>query len=141
MIMAEKEKIFTRGNLITMTICIGVTLVIAILLFILTNSSGLVNNNFFKIESFNMDTEKTDYTYSDNYYTYTGTGVITCLDKNTNYFVLIEKIDNANDTEDYTTTIVMNGKGEFGTYDSTYSDNIEKPEYEFKVIGFIPFEE
>ena len=36
--MAEKEKIFTRGNLITMTICIGVTLVIAILLFILTNS-------------------------------------------------------------------------------------------------------
>lgn len=137
--MAGNEKIFTKGNLITMAICIGVTLFIAIFLFIFTNGSGIVNNNFFNIESFDMETEHTDYTYSDNYDTYSGTGVVTCLDKNTNYYVLIETIDTANDITDYTSTIVINGEGEFSTYDSTLIEDIEKPEYDFNIIGFIPF--
>ena len=70
--VAQKEKIFTKGNLITMAICIGVSLIIAIVLTIFNNSSSLLGTNLFKIDSFNMETETTDYTYSENYTTYDG---------------------------------------------------------------------
>lgn len=137
--MAEKEKIFTKGNLITMAISIVASVVIIVLIAILGSSTGLVNNSSFKIESFNMDTEKSTYTYSDDSYSYTGTGVLTCWDKSNDYYVLLEKTNTVDNTTDYTTCIVMDGKGDFGTYDSSYSGATQKPEYEFKVLGFIPF--
>ena len=137
--MAEKEKIFTKGNLITMVISIAVSVFIIVLIAILGNTSGLVNNNSFKIESFNMDTEKSTYTYSDDSYSYTGSGVLTCWDKSNDYYVLLEKTNTVDGSTDYTTCIVMDGKGDSGTYDSSYSGTTQKPEYEFKVLGFIPF--
>ena len=137
--MEKKEKIFTKGNLITMVISIAVSVFIIVLIAILGNTSGLVNNNSFKIESFNMDTEKSTYTYSDDSYSYTGSGVLTCWDKSNDYYVLLEKTNTVDGSTDYTTCIVMDGKGDFGTYDSSYSGTTQKPEYEFKVLGFIPF--
>ena len=96
--MAEKEKIFTKGNLITMAISIVASVVIIVLIAVFGNSSGLVTNNSFKIESFNMDTEKSTYTYTDDSYSYTGTGVLTCWDTTNDYYVLLEKTNTVDNT-------------------------------------------
>ena len=49
-----------------------------------------VNNDVtlkdFEIGSFNMETEKTNYQYTSNFTTYTGTGQISCKNKNTEYY-------------------------------------------------------
>ena len=102
-----------------------------------------VNNDVtlkdFEIGSFNMETEKTNYQYTSNFTTYTGTGQISCKNKNTDYIVLLETNNKTTGKVEYTTVIVHEGKGEFTTYDSNYSNVDEKPNYEFKVIGYRNF--
>lgn len=138
--MAEKEKIFTKGNIITMAICIAVSLLVSLVLFFVSNTNLLINNSSFKVDSFTLNAETTDYTYSDNYTNYDGEGIITCWDKNNSYYVLIEVTDKANNETHYTTSLVSNGEGEIHTYDTTASKEINKPDYKFKIVGFIPFE-
>lgn len=79
----------------------------------------------FEIGSFNMETEKTNYQYTSNLTTYTGRGEISCKNKDTNYIVLLEKNNKTSGEIEYTTVIVHEGKGEFTTYDSNYS-NVDK---------------
>ena len=137
--MAEKQKIFTKGNIITIVICLVASLIISLVLFFVSNSNLLISSNSFKLESFTLNTETTDYKYTDNYTDYEGEGIITCWDKNNSYYVLIEVTDKANNETNYTTTIVSNGEGKIKTYDTTASKVINKPDYNFKVIGFIQF--
>ena len=95
----------------------------------------LVFNN----ESFDMETEKTTYTYSDDSLTYSGKGIISCKNKDNDYLVLIEEKNNINNETDYNYIVVHNGKGEFSTYDSSYLGVKEKPSYEFNIIGYRSF--
>lgn len=134
-----KECVEKSKNSIIITIVISVIISVALSLIII----GLVNNEVrisdFKIESFDMDTEKTTYTYSDDSLTYEGKGVISCKNKNTDYLVLIEKTNKTNNELDYNCVVVHNGKGEFTTYDSSYTGTTEKPSYDFNIIGYRSF--
>lgn len=137
--MAEKEKIFTKGNIITIIICVVICIITLIVSFLINNDNLLISNNSFKIDSFTLNTETTDYKYTNNYTDYDGEGIITCWDKNNSYYVLIEVTDKANNETNYITTIVSNGEGKIHTYDTTATKVINKPDYNFKVVGFIPF--
>ena len=86
-----------------------------------------------------METEKNTYTYAEDSVSYSGKGIITCKDTNGDYIVLIEEINKASNETNYIPIIVHNGKGEITTYDSNYSGTIEKPEYEFNIIGYRKF--
>ncbi len=104
---------------------------------------GVINSEVsisdFKIESFDMETEKTTYTYSEDSIYYKGKGVITCKNKKNDYVVLVEENNKTANEIDYITIIVHNGIGEISTYDSSYTGTTEKPEYEFKIIGYRSF--
>lgn len=105
---------------------------------------NFVNNNIglddFKIERYDLETEKTNYKYSDDTTNYKGTGVITCKDTIYDYIVLVEKKNNTNNEIEYINVIIHNGNGVFNTYDSNYIDTtIKKPNYEFKIIGYRSF--
>ena len=69
----------------------------------------------------------------------TENGTITCLDKSNSYYVLIKQTDTANQKTSENIALVVNGEGKFSTYDTTFDENIKKPEYEFEIIGYIPF--
>lgn len=127
-----------RNNIIKI-ILIAVILSVIINLIIEIWSNDNISNKSFKVESFNMETEKNTYAYAEDSVTYSGKGTISCKDKNGDYIVLIEKINKTSNETDYITIIVHNGKGEITTYDSSYSGTIEKPEYEFNIIGYRKF--
>ncbi len=93
----------------------------------------------FKIEYFNMETEKTTYTYSEDSLSYSGKGKISCKDTNTDYTVLVEKKNKVNGETECFPVIIHEGEGEISTYDSSYSGTTQKPEYEFKIIGYRSF--
>ncbi len=121
------------------TIIIAVVLSVFITLAIVAWTNNEVSISDFKVETFNLDTEKTTYTYSDDSVSYSGKGTISCRNKNSDYIVLIERKDKANDKTDYIPIIVHNGTGELSTYDSSYSGTVKKPEYEFNIIGYRSF--
>lgn len=127
-----------RNNTIKI-ILIAVVLSVLINLIIEIWSNDNISNKSFKIESFNMETEKNTYTYAEDSVSYSGKGIITCKDTNGDYIVLIEEINKASNETNYIPIIVHNGKGEITTYDSNYSGTIEKPEYEFNIIGYRKF--
>lgn len=141
--MEEKQKLFTKGNIIIMLISILISIILSVIIIVLIaffNSFSLVNSNSFKVDSFTLNAETTDFAYSDNYTNYEGEGIITCWDKNNSYYVLIEETDEANNKTNYSTSLVCNGEGKIFTYDTTASEKINKPNYKFKVIGFIKFD-
>lgn len=120
---------------IIISVVISTILNIAITIFF--NNSVKLSD--FKIESFNMETETETYS-SFTSTTYEGTGKITCSDTSTDYVVLIEEVDTANNTTQYTTNVVHNGIGKISTYNySGSSKTIKKPEYTFNIIGFRSF--
>lgn len=121
------------------TVVISVILSVFITLLIEAWANNEVSLSDFKIETFNMETEKTTYTYSEDSLSYTGKGTISCKDKNNDYIVLVERKDKANNEISYITVIIHNGTGELSTYNSTYSGPIQKPEFEFNVIGYRSF--
>lgn len=133
----EKEKIFTTNNIVIMIISIIISVVLSLIIIGVVNSEVKLSD--FKIESFSIDTETTTYTYSDDSVTYTGNGVISCQNTTNDYMVLLEQINKTENETDYYTVIVHNGKGIFGTYDSSYSGATEKPDYEFNIIGYRSF--
>ncbi len=133
---AEIPKTEKNKNSNLKIIILSVTLSVLIsLLFI-----NLINNNIglsdFKIDSFNMDTETNSYGSS-----YSGTGTISCTDTSTNYFVLIQESNKTTGKISFNYAVVHDGKGEFGTYDSSYSGVTQKPEYDFKIIGYRSFKD
>lgn len=134
----ENKKIFSTSNLIIMVICIILSVVMTLIIINIMNTKSKLS--YFKIESFNMDTETTTYTYSDDLITYEGKGIISCKDKKNDYIVLLEQINKTDDETDYLTIVIHNGEGSFTTYDSSYTGATKKPEYEFNIIGYNSFE-
>ncbi len=130
-----------KGNKKTYILIILISVILSTISYLIIET--LVNNDAtlkdFEIGSFNMETEKTNYQYTSNLTTYTGRGEISCKNKDTNYIVLLEKNNKTSGEIEYTTVIVHEGKGEFTTYDSNYSNVDKKPNYEFKVIGYRNF--
>lgn len=127
-----------KNNMI-LTIVLSVFISVLISLGIEGWANSSVGLSDFKIESFNMETEKTKYTYSDDSLTYMGKGTISCENKENDYIVLVEENNKTENEVNYITVIVHKGKGKFTTYDSSYSGTTEKPEYEFKIIGYRSF--
>lgn len=122
-----------------MTILIAVIISVIINLMIEVWANDNISNSSFKIESFNMETEKNTYKYTEDSVYYNGKGVVSCEDKKGDYMVLIEQINKTTNKTDYITIIVHEGKGEITTYDSSYSGVTTKPEYEFNIIGYRKF--
>lgn len=124
---------------------LGSVIISIILSLIIVNVTKTKNNKIdiddFKIESFSIDSDKEDFSYSDEtHYTYIGNGEIECSDKNNDYLLLIKQYEENNDETTYTTSIIHNGKGEISTYDYEYtSGKSKKPNYSFKIIGFLTF--
>lgn len=121
----------------TIVISVVISVVLTLLIIALLNNSTKLSD--FKIDSFNMETEKTTYTYSDDSYSYDGEGTITCKDKNTDYIVLLEQKNISSGETDYSYVVVHNGTGKFGTYDSSFTGTTEKPNYQFNILGFRSF--
>lgn len=130
-----------KGNKKTYILIILISVILSIISYLIieTWANNDVTLKDFEIGSFNMETEKTNYQYTSNLTTYTGRGEISCKNKDTNYIVLLEKNNKTSGEIEYTTVIVHEGKGEFTTYDSNYSNVDKKPNYEFKVIGYRNF--
>lgn len=140
--MAEKKKFFSKADCAVIAICLGVSALMFVFLFMVVfiAAGKPATLNSFKVDSFNMETESTNYTYTDNYTTYSGSGTVTCTDATHNYYVLLQQTDKANGAIEQNIALVVNGTGEFTTYDTSLSDAKQKPDYEFKILGFIPFE-
>lgn len=134
-----KECISKTKNNIVLPIIISVVISVVLSLSIVGWANNDTKLSDFQIESFDMETEKTTYTYSEDSYSYNGEGTITCKDKNIDYIVLLEQKNTSNGETDYNYVVVHNGTGKFGTYDSSYSGATEKPNYEFNILGFRSF--
>lgn len=131
---AAKDK-----NHIIVQTAISVVISVVLSLTIIGWANNEVSLSDFKIESFDMETEKTTYTYTGDSLTYSGKGIISCKNKDKDYLVLIEENNKTSNGTDYNYVVVHNGKGEFSTYDSSYLGAKEKPSYEFNIIGYRSF--
>jgi hypothetical protein len=130
----------TKGkNYMIVQIVISVAISVVLSLTIIGWANNEVSLSDFKIESFDMETEKTTYTYTGDSLTYSGKGIISCKNKDKDYLVLIEENNKTSNETDYNYIVVHNGKGEFSTYDSSYLGAKEKPSYEFNIIGYRSF--
>lgn len=134
-----QECVSKNKNSAIKIVIISVVLSVFITLAIVAWANNEVSLSDFKVEAFNLDTEKTTYTYSDDLVSYSGKGIISCKNKNNDYIVLVEIKDKANNEIDYISVIVHNGTGELSTYNSSYSGTVQKPEYEFNIIGYRSF--
>ncbi len=123
--------------IVPMIISIFISVFLSLLIIGIVNSEVKLSD--FKIVSFNMDTEKSTYEYSDDVVSYSGKGKILCKNEQNDYIILIEGTNKINNKKDYIPVIIHNGSGEFSTYDSSYSGTTQKPEYEFKIIGYRSF--
>lgn len=106
-------------------------------------SLKLITTPKFEITDFSITKDITEYTYTDNYVTYDGKGIITTNSKGVYMVVLNQKLvsggnENSDNKDEYKTTVlVVDGKGEFGTYDYGDESEIKKPKYEFEILGYI----
>ena len=119
---------------------------VSVALIILTICILLFTNKKtkFEITDFSISKDTTEYTYSDNYVTYEGKGIVTTKDKKGVYIVVLEEKlvaggnEEAEGEEENTNLVlVTNGKGEFGTYDYGNEGEIKKPTYKFEILGYV----
>lgn len=134
-----KECITENKSNMVVPIIISVIVSVFLSLFIQGIINSEVSISDFKVESFNMETEKTTYTYSEDSISYSGKGTISCKNKKNDYIVLVEKNNKTSNETDYIVVIVHNGSGELSTYDYNNDGISQKPEYEFNIIGYRSF--
>lgn len=95
----------------------------------------------FTVEDFSISKETIEYTYADDTIYYSGEGKIVCSDTKNNYLVLvnIELVSGGNKEDDEYTSLVtvVDGEGEISTFDSGNEGGIEKPKYDFEILGYI----
>lgn len=134
------QECMTKGkNPIIKAVVISVVLSFFVTLGIEIWANNDASLSDFKVESFDMETEKTSYTYSDDSVSYSGKGTISCKNKITDYIVLVERKNKTSNETDYIPVVIHNGTGNISTYDSSYSGATQKPEYEFNIIGYRTF--
>ena len=115
-----------------------VIIVLIVMLYIIVIVSNIKPN--FEITDFKISSNTTNYTSITNSTTYEGTGILTTSNKKGVYLVALKQVLKSGGSEDsegetVKLVIVSNGKGEFSTYDYGDVGKIEKPNYEFEVIG------
>lgn len=112
--------------------------ILILILYIIIFTSNIKPN--FEVTDFKISSETTDYTSIANSTTYRGEGILTTSDKKGVYMVALKQILKSGGSEDskkenVNIVLVSNGKGEFSTYDHGNVGKIEKPSYEFEIIG------
>ena len=112
--------------------------ILILILYIIIFTSNIKPN--FEVTDFKISSETTDYTSIANSTTYKGEGILTTSDKKGVYMVALKQILKSGGSEDskkenVNIVLVSNGKGEFSTYDYGNVGKIEKPNYEFEIIG------
>lgn len=135
-IKENNNKFINRKNLFIIGIILLVLLVI-VLFFAVTKVK-------FEIANFTIDSETTDFEYTDNTTSYEGTGLIITQEKKGTYLVALKiKLKSGGDEDsikEYDTIVMVNdGKGEFNTYEAGQQGKISKPEYEFEILGYMKF--
>lgn len=113
-------------------------IILILILYVIIFSSNVKPN--FEITDFKISSETTNYTSINNTTTYKGNGILTTSDKKGVYMVALKqtlKNGGSEDSEKESVGMVLvnNGKGEFTTYDYGDVGKIEKPDYEFEVVG------
>lgn len=134
--MEENKKNFLKDWRVW--IGIAITIVIIVIAIVMLKKPN------FEVTDFSMTSKTTEYTTMANSITYTGKGLITTQEKKGTYLVALKIIlksggEENSKKEDYTTVMINNGKGEFGTFDYGDEGKITKPEYEFQILGYIEF--
>lgn len=124
--------------------------VIAIILAVVLNLSAFSKSGggggvVFEVGEFSVEKTESDFTYSTWIY-YEGDGVVTTEDVENNYLVVmkITLLSGGSDTapeEQFYLVEVIDGEGDFTTYDSGYENYISKPHYDFTIVGYIPLEQ
>lgn len=94
----------------------------------------------FEITDFKISSDTTEYTSITNSTSYKGNGILTTSDKKGVYIVALRRTlksggSEDSNKEDVNMVLVSNGKGEFSTFDYGDVGKIQKPDYEFEIIG------
>lgn len=115
-----------------------IVIILILILYVMFFASNIKPK--FEITDFKISSDTTEYTSIANSTTYKGNGILTTSDKKGVYIVVLKqtlKSGGSEDSkkEDVDIVLVSNGKGEFSTYDYGDEKKIEKPNYEFEVIG------
>jgi hypothetical protein len=137
------------GGTATLAIVGFIISIIAIVLTVVLNFDAFVKpkggeDPGFIISDFSIEKTESDFSYSTWIY-YTGSGTITTEDEEHDYLVimrvtLISGGSGTNREESYYTVTVVDGVGEFSTYDSGYENYITRPNYDFEIVGYVLLE-
>ena len=98
----------------------------------------------FSVTGFTLEKEVQEYEYIENTVTYSGSGYIVTEDRKNDYLVLLETktisggMEEGEDSRHHY-VVVHEGKGTFSTYEYGDVGTLEKPVYEFQILGYIPF--
>lgn len=133
----EKSKLLSSKKIIWV-VCIAIVVTAILVLW------SIAKQPKFEIGNFSLKSETTNYTSITNSTTYEGTAEIISSNKKETYLVAVKVKRKAGGNEEakkeyITMTMVSDGKGELSTYDSGEVGKIEKPEYEFEIVGSVKF--
>lgn len=125
-----------KKNKILGMVAIAVIFVIVLIVVFISKKTK------FEIKDFSISKEVVEYEYIDDTVYYEGEGTIITKDKKGTYIVVVRRKlisggKKGAKTENVSTVIVTEGKGQFATFDSGSEGEIEKPKYEFEVLGYI----
>jgi hypothetical protein len=101
----------------------------------------------FSVPSFEIQSSISEYDYIDDYISFAGSGTISEDSGNgKNYIVILKQVLLSGGSEfseplSYKTITVINGFGEFATYDSGLITEVNEPRYVFEVIGYIEIDQ
>jgi hypothetical protein len=95
----------------------------------------------FTVSDYTISTSSSDYTYSTYVY-YDGTGSLTTSDTENDYIVVLKANrlyggSTLGNSEYNIIVEVINGTGNFYTYDSGYDTEVTMPNYDFTVVGWV----
>lgn len=119
-------------------VCVILIIVVCVICFLFNKKVK------FNVDNFRIEKDIQKYTYIEDIAVYKGKGEINTKDKKNIYLVAVKVIlkdgGSAETKEPYITSILVeNGKGEISTYDSGDLDKVDKPTYEFEIIGYLKF--
>ena len=97
----------------------------------------------FEVANFSTTSDITEYDYIDDYITYEGEGVIIeTTVTGADYLVVLKQTlvsggGTYTESNTYKLISVIDGTGDFSTYDSGTVIEMDEPVYQFEILGFI----
>jgi hypothetical protein len=97
----------------------------------------------FEVSNFSTTSDITEYDYIDDYITYEGEGVIIeKMGTDADYLVILKQTlvsggGAYTESNTYKLISVIDGTGDFSTYDSGTVIEMDEPVYEFEILGYI----